>query len=261
MVVANKLSEEDTMSFGDLNSSAAVEAAIEEFDAIGRAAFLDKYGYGEAREYFLVHGGRYYDSKAVVGVAHGYQFPNQGPLEATDFSGGRQTVQRKLQSLGFTVVVREEDAQRDVSERYGGSETDFTTSRQGFGLSAPERKVVEMRAVNLAVSHFEKRWKTVEDVGGTESYDLRCRRGNEELHVEVKGSTGAADVFNLTAKEVEHARDYFPDVALVVVSDIQLDRTSDPPSATDGNMTVYSPWDIDQCKLHPTQYDCSRPYN
>ena len=46
------------------------------------------YGFGPAREYFLVIGDMHYDSKAIVGVAHGYQFPSEGPLRPEDFSGG-----------------------------------------------------------------------------------------------------------------------------------------------------------------------------
>jgi 5-methylcytosine-specific restriction protein A len=80
-----------------------VRSAISEFDRIGRTAFLDKYGFGPAREYMLVDGGNQYDSKAICGAAHGYDLPDLGPLRATDFSGGQQTVERKLRALGFEV--------------------------------------------------------------------------------------------------------------------------------------------------------------
>jgi hypothetical protein len=96
------------MSLGDLTSREAVVEAIAEFEAIGREAFLDKYGFGRARAYFLEHQDRWYDSKAIVGAAHGYQFPEKGPLQRTDFSGGKDTVQRKLESLGFEVHIDQE---------------------------------------------------------------------------------------------------------------------------------------------------------
>lgn len=48
---------------------------------------------------------RLYDSKAIVGAAFGYQFPDRGPLDAAAFSGGEATVKRKLEELGFEVVV------------------------------------------------------------------------------------------------------------------------------------------------------------
>lgn len=80
----------------------AVLKAIAEYDELGRAAFLTKYGYGEARSYVLVHEGRRYDSKAIAGVAH--QWSSMGrPLTANGFNGGVNTVVKWLTKLGFTV--------------------------------------------------------------------------------------------------------------------------------------------------------------
>ena len=53
--------------------------------------------------------GQWCDSKAIVGVAFGYQFPDEGPLKPTDFSGGEATVVPRLQQLGFDVVTIGED--------------------------------------------------------------------------------------------------------------------------------------------------------
>lgn len=89
----------------DLTSRAAVLRAIAEFDHLGREDFLDKHGYGPAHRYFLDFNSRQYDSKAIVGVAYGYQFPDHGPLENSQFSGGERTVQRKLHDLGFSLSV------------------------------------------------------------------------------------------------------------------------------------------------------------
>jgi MoxR-like ATPase len=92
------------MSLSDITDPQAVLAAMAEFDWLGRSAFLTKYGFGPARSYFLVHEGRRYDSKAIIGAAHGYQFPDQGPLKSSQFSGGDATVRAKLELLGFTIV-------------------------------------------------------------------------------------------------------------------------------------------------------------
>lgn len=94
------------MSLADIQDPRSVLAATAEFDAIGREAFLAKYGFRQAREYFLVHAGKAYDSKAIVGAAHGYEFPARGPLTAKQFSGGEATVERKLSQLGFHVERR-----------------------------------------------------------------------------------------------------------------------------------------------------------
>jgi hypothetical protein len=99
----------------DITDASAVMAAVAEYDRLGRAAFLHRHQYGRAREYVLVVDGREYDSKAIVGVAHGYQFPKQGPLVAQGggFSGGRRTVKVVLERMGFTVIERLGGPQRD----------------------------------------------------------------------------------------------------------------------------------------------------
>lgn len=83
-------------------SREAVLRAMEEFDRVGRQEFLDRYGFGEARRYFLEYNGKQYDSKAIVGVARGFDQPALGSLTAAEFSGG-QAIKRVLEDLGFTV--------------------------------------------------------------------------------------------------------------------------------------------------------------
>jgi 5-methylcytosine-specific restriction enzyme A len=85
----------------------AVLAAIAEYDRVGQPAFLSRYGFDPARLYTLVYDGRSYDSKAVVGAAHGF-LPGEKPLAARQFSGGEATVGRLLRRLGFTVQVGDE---------------------------------------------------------------------------------------------------------------------------------------------------------
>lgn len=93
------------MSLGELTSSGAVEDAIHEFDQIGRDAFLEKYGFGAARSFWLVKDDKRYDSKAIAGAAFGYQHPDRGPLRREAFSGGDQSVKAALERLGFCIEV------------------------------------------------------------------------------------------------------------------------------------------------------------
>jgi hypothetical protein len=90
---------------------------LAEFSTLGRTAFLARYGYGKSRD-FLVRNpanGELCDSKAIVGAAYGFQYPHEGPLKPTDFSGGEATVVPKLQSLGFEVVrIGEDWSQEEV---------------------------------------------------------------------------------------------------------------------------------------------------
>ena len=85
----------------------AVLAAIAEYDQVGQSAFLSHYGFDPARLYLLVHDGKPYDSKAIVGAAHGF-LPGEKSLVASQFSGGDATVGRLLRGLGFTVQVGDE---------------------------------------------------------------------------------------------------------------------------------------------------------
>lgn len=89
------------VSYADLTDRKAVETALEEFDRLGRWTFLEKYGYGEARDYFLVTDAGRYDSKAIFAAAYEAQ---HGVAVANDeISGGRAGAARRLQELGFVV--------------------------------------------------------------------------------------------------------------------------------------------------------------
>jgi putative restriction endonuclease len=94
------------VSLAELTDRNAVLRALEEFDRLGPDQFLRTYGFKPARTYFLRHGGRDYDSKAIADVAHGIQHRGGQPLPASAFSGDEATVARKLRSLGFEVIQR-----------------------------------------------------------------------------------------------------------------------------------------------------------
>jgi hypothetical protein len=80
----------------------AVLQAIAEFDRLGEAAFLAKYGYGPAQTCRLRYRGRLYPSKAIAGVAHGIEC-GCPPLEPAAFSGGARHAAAALARLGFKV--------------------------------------------------------------------------------------------------------------------------------------------------------------
>jgi 5-methylcytosine-specific restriction protein B len=84
-------------------SADAVFAAMDEFDRLGREAFLEKYGFGRAKTYVVRREGNQYDSKAIFGVAYGIANPDDGPLSSADFTGGEMSVVRRLERLGFEV--------------------------------------------------------------------------------------------------------------------------------------------------------------
>jgi hypothetical protein len=103
------------MSLRDITDPEAVRSAIEEFRRLGRDLFLARYGFGQARDYFLIDQAERFDSKAIAAAAHGVQFPQAGPLKADQFSGGDITVRRKLQELGFVVTGPERPVQENLN--------------------------------------------------------------------------------------------------------------------------------------------------
>jgi 5-methylcytosine-specific restriction protein A len=73
--------------------------SIELFKALGRDEFLDRHGFHRARYFLLVHEGAFYDSKAILGVAH---LICQGEL--VPFSGDEAVAAPRLRALGFDVL-------------------------------------------------------------------------------------------------------------------------------------------------------------
>lgn len=97
------------MALRDIRHAESVVAAVREFDDLGREAFLRKYGFAPSRRYYLEYAGRRYDAKAIIGVAHGYERPDDGPLGPAQFSGGEEAANRVLRELRFSVVTDQED--------------------------------------------------------------------------------------------------------------------------------------------------------
>ena len=128
------------------------------------------------------------------------------------------------------------------------------SSGQGFGLTAAEKKVVELHAVKLAIEHLTMLGYTeIEDVGDKESFDLRALSSEKQINVEVKGSTGAASSVILTKNEVSFQKDAYPLNGLFVVSNIELTR-GEKISAQGGDIQFISPWLIDESSLNAISY-------
>ena len=128
------------------------------------------------------------------------------------------------------------------------------SSGQGFGLTAAEKKVVELHAVKLAIEHLTMLGYTeIEDVGDKESFDLRALSSEKQINVEVKGSTGAASSVILTKNEVSFQKDAYPLNGLFVVSNIELTR-GEKISAQGGDIQFISPWLIDESSLKAISY-------
>ncbi|MFP3715154.1 protein NO VEIN domain-containing protein [Puerhibacterium sp. TATVAM-FAB25] len=126
--------------------------------------------------------------------------------------------------------------------------------RRSLLMSATDRRAIEERAVRVATDYFESLGFQVADVGAFKSYDLDCRRDEEHLYVEVKGTTSGGDAIILTKNEVELHRAAYPNNALAIVRRIDLERSGGRVVASGGELVVTTPWHLDEAALAPLSY-------
>ena len=113
--------------------------------------------------------------------------------------------------------------------------------------------------MDIAKRYYEGEGWKVDDVSATESFDLRCNRKGDELHVEVKGLSREAATVILTHNEVEHAREHR--TALFVLSNITTSPDEDGTLvASGGDCRVFNdPWEPDDNDLTPLAYSYRLP--
>ena len=131
-----------------------VERALAEYDDLGRADFLTKYGFGYATTYLLRVGGRLYDPKAVVGVAH--QYTSSGQLLAAGDFDATEAIAR-LRALDYEVVefnglwwVNQGATYR---QEFAGSYV-WAPKRTRAGFEAAHHKAVSDLRVGQRVVHY-----------------------------------------------------------------------------------------------------------
>jgi hypothetical protein len=121
--------------------------ALEEYDELGAEEFLRTYGFRTARDYVLVYDGRSYDSKAIVGAAHGHATGR--PLSYDELRGGKDGAAKVLRDLGFDVTG-------PAKVRYTNAATVGTEhARETWALAARERLVDAAREYHALVTYKE----------------------------------------------------------------------------------------------------------
>jgi hypothetical protein len=133
------------------------------------------------------------------------------------------------------------------------------TAGQGYGLSGPERRAVELRAMAAARGWLEGQGYSVKDVSGSASFDFEARIGDQLVKVEVKGTTGdGSDAIFMTKNEVDlHTRERGA-TGIIIVSDIKLDRSDANFTATGGRLVCEIGWDIEAWDKVPMAFKLVR---
>lgn len=165
------------------------------------------------------------------------------------------------------------DAQREGRELSGADQIELdilTIARplshakrgQGYGLTAGERKAVELQAMKIADRWLEDNGYETKDTSANSPYDFEATKDGDVLLVEVKGTTSdQADAIAMTHGEVAIHQENKGTTALMIVTGIRLDSAGDEPAAHSGALEVLIGWDIDEWLLKPTAYRVSRKTN
>lgn len=128
--------------------------------------------------------------------------------------------------------------------------------RQGRSrLPQAHKKLIEEHAVEVAITQLKKKGFTnIKDVGMNHSYDIAAKLNGIDYYIEVKGTISLGEKVVLTKNEVLLHKQEHPNNALIVVSEINLDR-SEPPSVKGGKVLFISPWKINESDLEALGYD------
>ena len=128
--------------------------------------------------------------------------------------------------------------------------------RQGrSGLSQAHKKLIEEHAIGVAIKQLKKKGFTnIKDVGKNHSYDIAAKLNGTDFYIEVKGTISLGEKVVLTKNEVLLHQQEHPNNVLIVVSQINLER-SEPPSVKGGEVLFISPWKIDESDLEALGYE------
>lgn len=131
----------------------------------------------------------------------------------------------------------------------------FSDISSGLGLSAAERRCVELHAMKIVRKLYEEEGWMVIDTSASHPYDLLATRNTEKRFIEVKGTTGEGASIILTYGEIAHAKANPQDCALVVISEIRLEKSIDSIKAFGGKISTHiDNWQPVADRLEATQY-------
>ena len=158
---------------------------------------------------------------------------------------------------GWPVIYHETEPLAYESEEIKELRGEYSVKQKGPGFQADAelRFAIEKHAMNIATKHYQEAGWNVIDVSKEASFDLFCTNpSGEEVRVEVKGTTLDGSHVLLTANEVEHARTFYPSVALAIVAGIGTINSEESRIAYGGHLIIIEPWDINVGNLKPLTY-------
>lgn len=185
----------------------------------------------------------------------------RGDLQSADLDALLFGAAQRLGAIYFAQLD-----QRDVSQGDQDAEEVIAIAkplrrgrRQGQGLNAAERKVVEVQAMTLAIDYLRAQGYECKDTSASESFDVLATKSGTSIKVEVKGTTSdLCDSIMMTRNEVDLHRREKGLTGLLIVSKIRLVREERGPSASGGEVEGLMHWDIDEWVADPIAFQVSR---
>lgn len=139
----------------------------------------------------------------------------------------------ELQVVDVPLIEDDKTSPRDVKPRI----------RHGGYIADPEiRKAIELQAMRQAEKFLNDQGYSTRDVSASQPYDIHATRGEEQIAVEVKGSSGVATTVELTIGEVKKARDPSIGSMLVVVDEIEISVTPSGVETNIGRLRFWPEW-------------------
>ena len=128
---------------------------------------------------------------------------------------------------------------------------------QGVVIDPKRRKAIELRAMEVAIDHYEKLGFTVENTSMAKPYDLVCSLPGVTRRVEVKGTTSDGKSVLLTINEVTSAHNikgeaYWTD--LFILHSISTAEFIKSGAANGGIMRKIENWKPRSTSLDPIAY-------
>ncbi|MFI0848419.1 protein NO VEIN domain-containing protein [Mesorhizobium sp. IMUNJ 23232] len=195
----------------------------------------------------------------ATAISHRVAYPD---IRATDFGELFDQAARRLQPIYAAQAIGRDltDAdQRELEISSALNPLNRPAGRQGYGLSAPARKAVEQRAMDVASEFLRANGYAVRDTSSSSPFDFEAMLGGTRIKVEVKGTTSDhGDGILMTANEVELHRREKGNTALIIVSSIRLADRNGVYSGSGGKVEWQLGWDIDEWFHEPTAFRITR---
>lgn len=141
----------------------------------------------------------------------------------------------------------QEVAQKQIKDFENG--TAVVSNGQGYGLTPPQRKAVELRAMEVAKNWLKENGFSVKDVSATKPCDYHAFKNKEKFYVEVKGTTGQGEAVILTKNEVDLHSSVYPNNILMIISLINLEELTSKVKVSGGVLKVIMPWLVEENDL------------